>query len=374
MKRIISIICIIMIVLSFCGCGTKLEGGQPEGEITSNGGIAVKQGDWYYFINGSMPATAKEALTASNRGRIFRLNGLSGEVQQITDKKAFNLYIFKDKLFYTSPTMKNVVLSVVNIDSTGNRDLLTFDDSEFITYGELGVAVATAGKIIYFDYATCSKKEFAVGDVTDMRISEHYIYFYDQKVAGTKRVEIATGREEKLCDENGMIIYANDTEVYFVSVRVPYKLNANTLELTQISEALYKNLYFNYKNRAIICVESDESVVGLFSQPIDNVAGEAVAESGNKPRTKLHNKAVSAYCANDEFIFFVEAETGDVYKMSYEGTDKTVLGKIDSVFDMDSIDIVGDKLFVFDSVESGKAYVAPIDGSSSFTLAVTEAL
>ena len=90
---------------------------------------------------------------------------------------------------------------------------------------------------------------------------------------------------------------------------------------------------------------------------------EKVGEGGNKARIKVHNKDVSAFCLNDEYIFFVESETGDIYRMTYAGKDKTVLGNIVSVFNVDSIDVVGNNLFIFDSVESGHAYTVPADGT-----------
>ena len=53
-----------------------------------------------------------------------------------------------------------------------------------------------------------------------------------------------------------------------------------------------------------------------------------------------------------------------------EGTDKTVLGKVDSVYSVDSMDGVGNMLFIHDSLESGKAYFVKTDGSGSLTVAV----
>ena len=158
--------------------------------------------------------------------------------------------------------------------------------------------------------------------------------------------------------------------MYFTSARIPYRLNANTLELVQISQSLYKNALLNYKNEAIIGIASTEDDVGLYLQPMNNIAGEAVGESGNVARIKLHLQEVSAYCINDDYIFLVEAETGDIYRMTYQGTEKTVLGTVQSVYDVDSIDVAGDMLYIFDSVDNGLVYRTPIDGSGQLSLIV----
>ena len=61
----------------------------------------------------------------------------------------------------------------------------------------------------------------------------------------------------------------------------------------------------------------------------------------------------------------METETGDIYRMDYEGKNKTVLGNVPSIYSLDSIDVAGKNLFVFDDTDSGYAYTVPIDGSGT---------
>ncbi len=370
MKKIIAAFCVLLTVACFAGCGKGLEGGQPDAEIISNDGIAVIQGDWVYFINGSMPALATDAVSDTPRAKIYRMRTDGSECTPVTSSKAHAMHLYRDKIFYISPTLTNVVLYSIGINGKNNKKLYTFNDSEFYTFGENGVAIANGGKIIYFDYENVQKSEFDTGEVSGMMISQSYIYYYYQGASGTKRIDIASGRQETLCNDNGPFLYVDDTNVYFTSARIPYRLNANTLELVQISQSLYKNALLNYKNEAIIGIASTEEDVGLYLQPMNNIAGEAVGESGNVARIKLHLQEVSAYCINDDYIFLVEAETGDIYRMTYQGTEKTVLGTVQSVYDVDSIDVAGDMLYIFDSVDSGLVYRTPIDGSGQLSLIV----
>ncbi len=373
MKKFIAVFCALVLLTSVTGCGHKLEGGQPDAEVISNGGIAVKQGDWLYFINGSMPDKAGEAVKYDNRARIYRIKADGSECAPITDKKAFGMYVCKSFIYYTSPTLTDVVLYRIGIDGSDNKKLFTFSDKDFVDFGSNGVAVAHGESIFYFDYISGKKTEFEVGSKSSgLRISDSYIYFYAQNVKGTKCIDIKTGNIEMLCEENGPLLYVDDTNVFFASARVPYHINANTFQLDQISESLYRSILLNYKNSAIICMASNEEEKGLYLQPMENIAGEAVEEGGNRARILLHSKSASAYCLNDDYIFFVEEETGDIYRMTYEGKDKLKLGNMKSVFSLDSIDIVGDTLFLFDSVESGCAYMVPADGSGELSLIIRE--
>lgn len=372
MKKLISAICIFIMLFSLCGCTDVLENGQPDGEIKSNGGIAIQQGDWIYFINGAMPPNVNDALDDTPASKIYRMKADGSELAAVSEKKAHNMYIYKEKIFYTTPTKKEVELRYVCIDRSGDEKLLTFQADEFITYGEKGVAVGTDDKIYYIEYETLNERVYETGNVDGIRISDNYIYYYAENEFGTKRIGIESGKTETLCDENGLILAVSDTEAFFVSTRLPYRVDANTLEKAQISTAYYQLTYINMANRVIICVESEEDSTGIYTQPIDNVAGRPVEEGGNKARKKIHTKNAVALCADDNYIYFVEDGTGDIYKMTYEGTEKKVLGTMQSIYRSDKMDIVGDKLFIFDGIiegeKSGKIYYVPVDGSGELTV------
>lgn len=368
MKKIISLLLVILTLFSFVGCKTELQGGQPDAQIISNGGIVIKQGDWIYYINGAMPLLASEALADSPRAKIYRAKADGTEKQAVTDKKAFNMYIYKDKIFYTSPTENDVVLYVININGKNNKKLKTINDTEFVGYGKNGVVVENDNKLFYYDYETLKEYSFDTGVVDSAEISDNYIYYCADSVMGLKRIEIETGRQETLCDNVGLILYATDDQVYFMSTRIPYSLNTNTLELTQISEALYRKAHLDLNKRYLVCVLSETEDEGIFLQPIDNKAGVQVGEGGNMPRLQVHTKSASAITTTNEYIFFVEEETGDVYRMTFDGNNKTVLGNVPSVYNTHTIEVIDDTLYILGGADSGKIYSVKIDGSEALAI------
>ncbi len=367
MKKFISVLCIIIVLFS-CGCAKKLDGGEPDGEIISKGGIAMQQGQWVYFINGPMPANINDALADTPVAKIYRMKTDGSNIQAVTDKKASDMCVVNDKIFYTTPSRRQVTLCCIGIDGTKNKKLISFEAGEFLNYGKNGVAVGTKNQIHYFDYETLDKKVFDTGVISGIKISDNYIYYYDSGADGTKRIEISTGNIETLCALNGMILDASDSEVFFVSTRLPYRLDTSTKQLTQISEAYYRMTLINMTNRVIVCVESDTEKQGIYTQPIDNVAGRPVGEGGNVARLTVHPKNAVALCANDDYIFFVEEGTGDIYRMTFQGTEKTVLGTVNSIYKSNTIDIVDNLLFIYGDAESGQAYYVPADGSGQLTL------
>ena len=69
------------------GCGYSLEGGQPDGEVVSNDGIALRQGDYIYYINGSMPTLLSDALSGSDQAAVFRMKADGTQKQRLSTKK-----------------------------------------------------------------------------------------------------------------------------------------------------------------------------------------------------------------------------------------------------------------------------------------------
>ncbi len=368
MKKLISIALIILTLFSLVGCKEELKGGQPDAPVESNGGIVIKQGDWLYYINGVMPTLAGEALADSPRAKIYRVKTDGTQREAVTDKKAFNMYLYKDKIFYTTPTENDVALYVININGKGNKKIKTIGDTEYVYYGEKGVLVENEDKIFYYEYETLQEYEFETGAVDSASISDNYIYYCADNGSGLMRIEIKTGRTEKLCDYVGLIMSATDEQVYFVSTRIPYSLKTNTLELTQISESLYRKLYLDMEKRYFVCVLSDTEDKGIFLQPIDNKAGEAIGEGGNKPRIQVHTKSAVAITTTSDYIFFVEEETGDVYRMTFEGKEKTVLGNVPSVYNTYSFEVIDDTLYILGGEDTGKIYSVRIDGSQALQI------
>lgn len=367
MKKIVSLLC-IMLILCVCGCAKKLEGGEPDGKIISEGGLAMQQGQWVYFIDGPMPEFVNDALSDTPVAKIYRMKTDGSEMEAVTEKKTEKMYVAGEKIFYVTPTRSQVNLCCIGIDGTKNKKLLTFEAGEFMNFGKNGVAVGTKNQIHYFDYQTLEKKVFETGAISGLEISDNYVYYYSDSVDGLNRIEISTGNIETLCALNGMILDATDSEVIFVSTRLPYRVDTSTKQLTQISEAYYRMTLINMANRVIVCVESDTESQGIYTQPIDNVAGRPVGEGGNVARLMVHPKSAVALCANEEYIFFVEEGTGDIYRMTFQGTGKTVLGTVNTIYKSNAMDIVDNLLFIFGDAESGQAYYVPADGSGQLTL------
>lgn len=115
----------LLLVAALCvgvlaGCGTvysasPLEGGLPQGEVTSNGGFVVQKGDYIYFINGSADYSADNTYGDVVKGSLMRITVSaleSGDYSSaqtvvpllvVSQDFTSGVYIYGDYVYYATP-------------------------------------------------------------------------------------------------------------------------------------------------------------------------------------------------------------------------------------------------------------------------------
>ncbi|MBR2341121.1 MAG: hypothetical protein IKA72_01760 [Clostridia bacterium] len=108
------------VALSACGDknykGTKLDGFDAAATVTSNGGFAVKKGDYVYFVNGQEDYKAENKYGEVTKGALMRIKSsdlTSGNydkaqtvVPMLFSAQNFDagIYLYGDSVYYATPT------------------------------------------------------------------------------------------------------------------------------------------------------------------------------------------------------------------------------------------------------------------------------
>ena len=121
-KKIIALMTLLIAVaILFCGCGENFSYGPIAGEdysqskVIGNGGMAVTQGNYLYFINGVSNYTDDNTFGNVVKGAIMRYaldtNGkVTGEPVTIVPKKVYSssanagIYVFDEWIYYVTPS------------------------------------------------------------------------------------------------------------------------------------------------------------------------------------------------------------------------------------------------------------------------------
>ena len=162
--------------VSFSACGYKFTppAGVPEAAapVESNGGFAVKKGDYIYFINGVDTYTSDNEYGAPVKGSLMRVKAADADAGKNTAEVVIpslmvagdytaGLFIYGDRVYYATPNnMKNTSGVVENtyldfksakLDGTDIQSYFYVADNttqyRFVEAGE------GAGKAVYLLYA-----------------------------------------------------------------------------------------------------------------------------------------------------------------------------------------------------------------------------
>ena len=317
LKTLLSICLICVCAVVFCACGgvAPLKNNPAKNDMVySNGGIAVQKGDYIYYMNGFV-SQADVTKASHNKygnvvnGGIYRTKLDNGSLIFDEDEKISNsecvvpklagyengsLYIFGNKMFYSSPNvqknkygeLQNDLMNfyMINIDGTGNDKLYTSkNEHTSVRYGmkKFGSKVyllildgQNLYKITISGSSASSAKKLA-SNVKDALWTEQqnydatktydnefdkYVYYTTPAEDGAgnilAKVDITNGKETILVENDKKTTYSlkaiSHNKIYYTTTvgDISNVLYSNTLTSDNVkdsqSTALLNNSYANY--------------------------------------------------------------------------------------------------------------------------------
>ena len=118
-KLLIVISSLLISIFALCACGYNPKPIEHEdyskADVVGNGGLAVKQGKYLYFVNGVSDYTSSNKIGAVVKGAIMRYtldeqDNITGDPVTIVPKKVFSsyagagIYVYGDWIYYVTPS------------------------------------------------------------------------------------------------------------------------------------------------------------------------------------------------------------------------------------------------------------------------------
>ncbi len=171
--------------LSFTACGytfTPPKGGpEAQAEVTSNGGFAVKKGDYIYFINGVETYTSDNEYGTPQKGSLMRIKAEDADKGTNTAETVIpslmvagdytaGLFIYGDRIYYATPNnMKNTSGVVENtyLDfKSAKLDGTDIQDYFYVSDNTTQYRYVEVDGTVYLLYAGTVKKASSTSDVS----------------------------------------------------------------------------------------------------------------------------------------------------------------------------------------------------------------
>lgn len=301
MKKFLPLILVLCLVVCggiFAGCGNKeivLEGGPAyEDNVYGNGGFVVTKGDYVYFTDAYVKSSSLGSKISNQLGSVTEtglyrarktvetvdgterpiLTDIQLMVSKVVGFENSGLYIFKDKIYFATPTTDKdktgtrydlLTFYSCNLDGSnlkklhqttkfssgkfsmtmidGNVYLLIYTGSEVIRVSENGEALTIAEKVTG---AILPSRETIVSNDENPKPSECFVYYTVNKESDGPidlgnilyKAEISTGKTTELLNKDrikvtvkdlnsGRLFYVRNELVGLTSV---YGYYSNTLE------------------------------------------------------------------------------------------------------------------------------------------------
>lgn len=353
MKKTLIVILAALLLLSLTGCGYSLTGGQPDGKITSNNGIAVQQGDFIYYINGSMPTLLSEAIAQTPQATIFRMNADGTEKQQLSTRKAYSFYIVGEYIYFLSPTTADrLCIFRVSINGGNERRILEFENSGAYAFSDTGIAVELNNSLLVYSIETEKVSKHAdVGNIYQIYGGDKKLYYYISNKAGIMETDYNGAEPVAVTERNGRIMGVDDDFIYYIyNDEKLTRRNLASGEENTLSSSTYETMLLSLENNTMIAYSSEKDT--LYYMRLDGSTRVAILEG-----------EVNTYGMSSDRIFYCSKSEGVLYSVDFEGKNKETLADISAMAGPGStdpnyyLDVVDDKLFLFDAANQAAVYM-----------------
>ena len=257
-KALCLVAAIAMLGASLAGCGDSsykgddLSGYVPGAAVESNGGFAVKQGDFVYFINGSESYTAKNSYGDVVKGALMRISvsdlakGDYDNVKTVvpslfsTQSIKAGVYIFGDYVYYATPTTDK------NLDGEVENSSLDFkyaklDGSEAPSNYFFRISTSSSDSKYLTNYRFVS--EAGVDRNNDNK--DDVFCLYEMTEDGTKYLKsfnVATGEDVVLVKGAKSAFFYDNKDLDNPNVYYTMAVNYN-IDSAESTAAQYDQLY-----------------------------------------------------------------------------------------------------------------------------------
>lgn len=370
---------IVAFGLIFAGCAPSVDGGQPDAEVISNGKIAVVQGDYVYYINGSMPGMLNDALSGGSQAAIYRLDK-EGKREKITNKTAYDFRIYGELLYFISPENESqLALYMTKITGGSAKRIISIDAGATYYLGETAIAVEKNSglSIIKIKSNEITELKLAVenkGDISQIYMTDAHAYYYIRNKAGIRQVDLndLSKAPLTLTNRNGKIFGVKDDCLYYeradetltrLSLAPEDFINGQMPEGESLSSSVYDIMLLAPDYSAMAGVSSEEGKEGLYVMKLDGSA-----------RVKVSEERPSALLAGEDSLYFTLPSQRALYSVDYAGNnlkklcDKGAVSGPEATGPDYYIDEVQGWLYFFDAENNGGIWRVSIEGGEAESL------
>lgn len=360
-KRILAL---TLCALLFCGCAKNYTGldkplavEDPLAPVTSNGGIALRQGEWIYYINGDNFTRQEGERFSAYAGALCRMKEDGSEKTVVINKDICIFDYYNGRFYLLIYEDDQCICAGVKVDGTDYIEYRKIDDIFFGgCYGFLNgyIYYTKDFKLYRMDQNGKNQTKITNFAIYNLRTGGNYVYF-------TRDIDGDIGSIYKLINGQDNFVEVTKDPAYVLDIvgdtAYYYMLSSGTVYaydgISGKAESVIYGGYTDYlfnpnENFNVISytIESDDEAVG----------GIFTLESKGGPKTQISSYSGKCMAYYDGYIYYINTDQlNQLYRVKMDGTDEQCVSE-EFVYDYISLDITDNYLYFLSDSDYDRIY------------------
>ncbi|MBE7091839.1 MAG: DUF5050 domain-containing protein [Clostridiales bacterium] len=355
---------LILAVVLFCGCSKKYTGldkpltvENPLAPVTSNGGIALKQGEWIYYINGDNFTRHEGERFSSYAGALCRMKEDGSDKTVVLNKDVCVFDFYNGRFYLCIYEQGKSISASVKVDGTDYVEYKTIDDIFFGgCYGFLNGNIYYTKDFKLYRMNEEGKNSIKITDfpIYNLRLNSEYVFF-------TKDVNGDIGNIYKLKNSENDFVEITKEPAYVLDIigdnAYYYMLSSGTVYCYDAKSGLAEAIIYGGYTDYLFNPQEDINVISYtIASEDENVGGIFTMKSTGGEKTKISSYSGKCMVLNKEYIYYINVDQlNQLYRVKIDGTNEECVSE-EFVYDYISLDIVGEYLYFLSDSDYDRIY------------------
>ncbi len=355
---------LLLCLVLFCGCSKKytgldkpLEVEDPMAPVQSNGGIALKQGQWIYYINGDNFTRQEGERFSAYSGALCRMKADGSEKTIVVDKDICIFDYYNGRFYLCVYENNQSYVASVKVDGTDYVEYRKIDD---IFYG--GCYSFLNGYIYYtkdFKLHRMDENGKNVQKITDFKIynlraNGNYVYF-------TRDIDGDIGSIYKLINGKTDFVEVTKDPAYVLDIigdtTYYYMLSSGTVyAYDALSGSAKSIIYGGYTDYLFLPSKNFNVISYTIANDSDEVGGIFTLEANGGPKKQISSFSGKCMLYYEGYIYYINVDQlNQLYRVKLDGTGEECVSE-EFVYDYISLDITDNYLYFFSDSDYDRIY------------------
>lgn len=361
LKRIFTflLVCILLTGCSkeYTGLKEPLKVNDPLAPVISNGGLALQQDEWIYYLNGDNFTRQEGERFSTYAGALCRMKEDTSEKTIVVDKDVCVFDYFFGRFYLLIYENDKCISASVNVDGTDYKEYKTIDDIFFGgCYAFLNGYVYYTKDFKLYRMDQNGKNSIKITDfpVYNLRANGQYVYFtrdVNGDIGSIYKLKNGEPDFVEITKEPAYVLDIIDDKAYYyiLSNKKVYCYDA----IKSTAESIIYGGYTDY----LFSPENNFNVISYTIESEDeNVGGIFTLKSAGGAKTQISKNSGKCMAYHNGYVYYINVnQLNQLFRVKLDGTSEELVSE-EFVYDYISLDIVGDYMYFLSDSDYDRIY------------------